>query len=57
VTLHPARILGVEARVGSLKEGKDGNLLFLNGDPFDPLTRVEKVMIEGEVVAQGQEIQ
>ncbi len=57
ITLHPARILGLGDRVGSLEKGKDANLLFLSDDPFDPLARVEKVMIEGVVAAEGQRIQ
>ena len=57
VTLHPARILGVDDRMGTLEEGKMGNLLFLDGEPFHPLTRVKKVMIEGRVVAEGLEYQ
>jgi imidazolonepropionase-like amidohydrolase len=50
MTLEPAELLGVEKRVGSLEKGKDANLLFLNGDPFQPSTRIQAVMIEGQVV-------
>lgn len=57
VTLNPARVMGLEDRVGSLAKGKDGNLLFLSDDPFSPLSRLEKVMIEGKIVAEGPDIQ
>ena len=57
VTLHPAEILGVADRVGSLEKDRDADLLFLTGDPFDPLTRVDRVMIRGEIVASKIEIQ
>jgi len=50
LTLEPAELLGVEKRVGSLEKGKDANLLFVNGDPFQPSTRIQAVMIEGQVV-------
>lgn len=50
VTLHPARLLGLEARLGSIEKGKDADLIFLDGDPLDMLTRVRKVMIAGEIV-------
>jgi hypothetical protein len=50
MTLEPAELLGVEKRVGSLEKGKDANLLFLNGDPFQPSTQIQAVMIEGQVV-------
>jgi hypothetical protein len=50
ITLEPAELLGVDKRVGSLEKGKDANLVFLNGDPFQPATRIQAVMIEGQVV-------
>jgi imidazolonepropionase-like amidohydrolase len=50
VTLEPAEALGVAERVGSLEKGKDANIVFLNGDPFEPTTRIEAVMLEGRIV-------
>jgi len=50
ITLEPAGLLGVDDRVGSLEAGKDANLLFLSGDPFETSTRVEAVMLEGRFV-------
>jgi hypothetical protein len=57
VTLHPARVLGLEDQVGSLKAGKAGDLLFLTGDPFEAETRVVRVMIGGEIEGEGHPIQ
>jgi len=57
VTLHPARLLGVAERVGSIEKGRDADLLFLDGDPLDPFARVRKVMIAGEIVhSDGEDI-
>lgn len=50
MTLEPAALLGLEERVGSLEVGKDANLLFVQGDPFEPASRVRAVMLEGELV-------
>jgi hypothetical protein len=50
LTLEPAELLGVEKRVGSLEKGKDANFVFLNGDPFQPSTRIQAVVIEGHAV-------
>jgi len=50
MTLHPAEFLGLGDRLGSLDAGKDANMIFLTGDPFEPATRVEAVMLEGEFV-------
>lgn len=57
ITLNPARLLGLDKRIGTIEQGKDGNLLFLTDKPFSPLTRIEKVMIRGEIVAEGNKIQ
>ena len=57
LTLHPAALLGIAERVGSVEKGRDADLLFLTGDPFDPLTRVDRVMIRGNVVEGSHEIQ
>ncbi len=42
--------MGVGDSVGSLDKGKDANFVFLNGDPFEPSTRIQAVMLEGKVV-------
>ncbi|MCS6862584.1 MAG: amidohydrolase family protein, partial [Abditibacteriales bacterium] len=52
ITLHPAEMLHVANRVGSLEVGRDGNLLLLDGDPLNTLTKVEKVVLEGKVVSR-----
>ena len=53
VTLHPARLLGLEERLGSIEKGKDADLIFLDRDPLDPLARVREVMIAGEIVHEA----
>ena len=55
VTLVPARVLGLDARLGSLEAGKDANLVFFDGDPFEPSSRVQAVMLEGELVYERSE--
>jgi imidazolonepropionase-like amidohydrolase len=47
VTINPARLLGVENRVGSLEVGKDADLVLWNGPPFEPASRVIGVVLEG----------
>lgn len=49
-TLGAARILGVDDRVGSLEQGKDADIVLYDGDPFEYLTRVKAVIIDGNVV-------
>jgi imidazolonepropionase-like amidohydrolase len=50
VTLEPATLLGLEERLGSLDEGKDANLILLNGDPLEVGTKIEAVMLDGRFV-------
>lgn len=50
MTLEPAELMGVADRVGSLEKGKDANMVFLSGDPFEPTTRIQAVMLEGKLV-------
>ncbi len=49
-TMGAARILGVDGRVGSLERGKDADIVLFDGDPFEYLTRVNAVIIDGKVV-------
>ncbi|HEX6881886.1 MAG TPA: amidohydrolase family protein [Planctomycetota bacterium] len=50
VTLTPARLLGVEARVGSLEAGKDADLVLWNGPPLQPTSRIIGVLLQGRLV-------
>jgi imidazolonepropionase-like amidohydrolase len=50
VTINPARMLGVEERVGSLEVGKDADLVLWNGEPFQATSRVVGVIIDGALV-------
>ncbi len=50
ITLGPAEILGMGARLGSIQPGKDANLVILTGDPLDGQTWVDMVLIEGKTV-------
>jgi imidazolonepropionase-like amidohydrolase len=50
ITLSPAEILGVADSLGSLDPGKIANVVIADGDPLELRTRVETVIIGGEVV-------
>ncbi|MCA8972551.1 MAG: amidohydrolase family protein, partial [Planctomycetes bacterium] len=47
VTLEAAKMLGVDARVGSIEPGKDADFVVLTGAPFDARTQVEAVYVDG----------
>ncbi len=50
VTLNPARIFGVDDRLGSIEAGKEATLIVTNGDPLDARVGPRYVFIRGELV-------
>ena len=42
LTINPARIAGIDDRLGSIEVGKDADLVIWSGDPLDVLSRVER---------------
>ncbi len=55
ITINPAQILGIDDRVGSIKKGKDADLVLWNGDPLNINSRVLFTMIDGEIVYMEDE--
>jgi len=47
VTINPAKQLGVDKFVGSIKAGKDADFVIWNGDPLSTYSIVEQTWIEG----------
>lgn len=50
ITTNPARIMGLDDRVGSLKPGLDGDVVIWSGDPLDVMSRALRVFVEGREV-------
>ncbi|MEO6285212.1 MAG: amidohydrolase family protein [Dyadobacter sp.] len=49
VTLNPAKLLHVDQRMGSIKAGKDADLVLWNANPLSVYARPEFTMVEGTV--------
>lgn len=47
VTLTPAEVFGATDRIGSLRPGRDANVVVWSGDPFEFTTRAEHVFVRG----------
>ena len=50
LTINPARILGIDGRLGSLAVGKDADLCVWSGDPLDVMQRVERAFVDGQEI-------
>lgn len=50
VTINPAKVLGVDDRVGSLQEGKDADMVLWSGDPLDTRNRALRTWVGGQEV-------
>src|SRR6202030_2028852 len=50
VTITPARIIGVDSRIGSLSVGKDADLVGWSGDPLDVMSRAERAFLDGREI-------
>ncbi len=55
ITLHPAEMLGLDYRIGSIEKGKDANVLILSGAPLATDTRIDRIIIEGKTVYTANE--
>lgn len=47
ITVNPARIFGTD--LGAIERGKTANLVVWDGDPLEPMTQAQTVIIEGRV--------
>jgi imidazolonepropionase-like amidohydrolase len=50
VTINPAKIMGVQDRIGSLEAGKDADFCVWSGDPLDFYSKVERAYIDGREI-------
>jgi len=49
VTINPAKLLHIDHRVGSIKVGKDADVVLWNDHPMSIYAKVEKTIIEGKI--------
>ncbi|MFK7736182.1 MAG: amidohydrolase family protein [Pirellulaceae bacterium] len=55
LTIEPAKLLGIDASVGSIEVGKDADLVVLTGDPLDMASWVQYTIVGGEIVYDRDE--
>lgn len=49
VTINPAKLLHLDDRTGSIKEGKDADLVLWTDNPLSVYARAEKTMVDGTI--------
>ena len=55
ITSTPANLLGIADTVGTIKPGKDADLIALNGDPLELTTSIRWVMVNGRTNEMDKE--
>ncbi|MFD9939676.1 amidohydrolase [Nonomuraea sp. NPDC059023] len=50
ITVNPAKIMGLDDRVGALAPGLDGDVVIWSGDPLDVMSRALRVFVSGREV-------
>lgn len=50
ITVNPARIMGLDDRVGALRPGLDADVVLWSGDPLDVMSRAVRVFVSGREV-------
>lgn len=52
ITITPAKMMGLDDRIGTIEVGKDADLLILDGNPLDYRTYVQTAFVNGRVAYQ-----
>lgn len=55
ITIDAARIAGVDDRIGSLKKGKDADIVLYDGNPLEIASSVKMTIIDGKIVWPKEE--
>ncbi len=53
ITINPAKQLGIEDLAGSIEVGKMANLVVSNDHPIKPSSRIEMVLVQGEIAYEN----
>jgi len=55
VTLNPAKLLHIDNKVGSIKVGKDADVVLWSDNPLSIYARVEKTIIDGQIYYDNEQ--
>ena len=54
ITSTPAKLLGLENKVGTIGVGRDADMVAFDGDPFELTTAIKWVLVDGKINAKGE---
>ncbi|CAN5344163.1 amidohydrolase [soil metagenome] len=54
ITITPAKLLGLDSKVGTLSAGRDADMSAFDGDPFELTTSIKWVLLDGKINAKGE---
>lgn len=54
VTINPAKICGIDSRVGSIQAGRDADLVFFDADPLDLTSKPKLVIAGGKIIERTE---
>jgi imidazolonepropionase-like amidohydrolase len=54
ITSTPAKLLGLEKKVGTIGVGRDADLVAFDGDPLELTTSIKWVLVDGKINAKGE---
>ncbi len=55
LTINPAKILGIDNKTGSLKVGKDADIIITTSSILDPYNKVKFTIVNGEIVYREEQ--
>ena len=55
ITINPAKICGVDDRLGSLEVGKDADIAIFDGNPMETMTKTLYTIINGKVIYKKED--
>ena len=56
ITINPAKVLGIEDRVGSIEVGKDADIVIWDNNPFEINSHVLYTIIDGKIVYKNKNL-